>query len=148
MVTQRPANPLPIIWVSLFALFLAGPACLAQTTSSTTGVGAEISGPLQSNLTNATVLGFIPDTLADYVVLVRLLMTGAPNTTPTPSSGSEPLALHWILLITAGGVLFVTLLGLVIYNTVVARQMEDMAKTAHPAGGAYVKVIQVELGHP
>ena len=140
-----------LLFFSALLLLASTGTLVAGQGTSTTGVGAEIAGPLPSNLTNATVLGAIPDILADYVVLVRLLLTGAPTTTPKPSDDSGGLGLVWILLITLGGVIVAVLLGLMIYNTVVARQMQDITKTAPAAQasglGAYVKVIQGDLGH-
>jgi hypothetical protein len=118
--------------------------------ANTTGVGAEIYGPLPSPLANATVLGFpfFYSGLSDYVVLVRLLLTGI-TTTPAPVDGPEPLAWWAWLLISLGGIILVAMLGMGVYNVVVARQMQDkMNPASNPATGAYVKIIQVDLAHP
>jgi hypothetical protein len=145
MAAHSPA-PLLIAWTILF--IVATPACLAQTNQ--TGVGLEIASPSPLNLTNSTVWGYplLPDSLADYVVRVRSLLTGASTTTPKPSDEDGGLGVGWILLIVFGSLFAAAVLGLMIYNTVVARQLQDMTKTpASQAGGAYVKVIQVDLTH-
>ncbi len=139
--------PLSIYHLFIVALLYTHAEATNQTT---TGVGAEIYGPLPLSLANATVLGFplFHSGLSDYVVLVRLLLTGT-TTTPAPVEDSGVLSWWAWLLISLGGAVLVVMLGMGIYNVVVARQMQDqMSPASNPASGAYVKIIQVDLAHP